>query len=81
MKAIEINSRTDKNGHLKINYKLDKSDKKVRILILIEEEQTESDEEKIWLNSISGNPSFNFLKDPAEDIYSPNDGEPFTFTG
>lgn len=77
MKAIEINSKTDKNGHLKIEYKLDKSEKKVRILILLEEDQTESDDEKIWMNSISSNPAFDFLKNSEEDIYSLNDGEPF----
>lgn len=77
MKAIEINSKTDKNGHLRIDYKLNKPEKKVRILLLLEEEQTESDDEKIWLGSISNNPAFDFLEDPAEDIYSPNDGEPF----
>jgi hypothetical protein len=77
MKAIEINSKTDKNGHLKIEYKLDKSEKKVRILILLEEEQTEPDDEKLWMNSISSNPAFDFLKNSEEDIYSLNDGEPF----
>lgn len=77
MKAIEINSKTDKSGHLRINYKLDKSEKKVRVLILLEDEQTELDDEKIWLDTISSNPAFNFLKDSAEDIYSQNDGEPF----
>lgn len=34
----------------------------------------ENDEE-IWLNSISKNPVFDFLNDPAEDIYSLDDGE------
>jgi hypothetical protein len=77
MKAIEINSKTDKNGHLKIEYKLDKSEKKVRVLILLEEEQTEPDDEKLWMNSISSNPAFDFLKNSEEDIYSLNDGEPF----
>ena len=75
MKAIEINSRTDKFGHLKIDYKLNKSDRKVRVLILFEDEKSEY-EEKLWMNSISKNPAFDFLNDPEEDIYSLNDGEP-----
>ena len=75
MKAIEINSRTDKFGHLKIDYKLNKSDRKVRVLILFEDEKSEY-EEKLWMNSISKNPAFDFLNDPKEDIYSLNDGEP-----
>ncbi len=77
MKAIEINSKTDKFGHLKIDYNLDISEKKVRILILLDEENSENQEEKLWMRSISKNPAFDFLNDPAEDIYSLNDGEPF----
>ncbi len=76
MKAIEIFSKTDKNGHLKIDYKLNKAEKNVRVLILLEEEYPEL-EEKIWLNSISKNPAFDFLKDSAEDVYTINNGEPF----
>ena len=76
MKAIEIKSKTDKNGNLKIEYKLDKLDSNVRILILVDDD-TELDEEKLWLESISSNPAFNFLNDKSEDIYSLNDGEPF----
>lgn len=77
MKAIEINSKTDKTGHLKINYKLDKSESNVRILILLDEDSSEQEEEKLWMNSISKNPVFDFLNDSKEDIYSLKDGEPF----
>ncbi|MFW6272928.1 MAG: hypothetical protein ACOC2U_04020 [bacterium] len=76
MRAIEINSKTDKKGHLKIDYQLDKSDSNVRVLILVDD-NPDNDEEKIWLDSISSNPAFDFLKDKSEDIYSINDGEPF----
>jgi hypothetical protein len=77
MKAIEINSKTDKTGHLRINYKLDKSERNVRVLILINDDISELDEENLWLNSISTNPAFDFLSDSSEDIYSIKDGEPF----
>lgn len=77
MKAIEINSKTDKTGRLKIDYKLNKSDSNVRILILLDEDSTEQEEERLWLNSISKNQAFNFLNDSVEDIYSSKDGEPF----
>jgi len=77
MKAIELNSRTDKTGRLKIDYKLDRSESNVRVLILINDDITEHDEENLWLNSISANPAFDFLSDPSEDIYSLKDGEPF----
>ena len=77
MKAIEINSKTDKTGHLKINYKLDKSESNVRILILLDEDSSEQEEEKLWMNSISKNPAFDFLYDSMEGIYSLKVGEPF----
>ncbi len=74
MKAIEINSKTDKHGHLRINYPLNKKNSKVRVIILLIEDN-ESEEEKLWMQSISNNPSFDFLKEPEEDIYSIDDGE------
>ena len=77
MRAIEINSKTDKKGHLRFDYKLDKSEKEVRILILLDEDQAESDDDAIWMSSILSNPAFDFLNDPGEDIYTLNDGESF----
>jgi hypothetical protein len=77
MKAIEINSRTDKKGHLKFDYQLNKSERNVRVLILLDEDNTEQEEENLWMKSISLNPAFEYLNDPIEDIYSLNDGEPF----
>jgi hypothetical protein len=77
MRAIEIISKTDKTGHLKLDYKLNKSEKNVRVLILLDDDNYEQEEEKLWMDSISKNPAFDFLNDPAEDIYSLKDGEPF----
>jgi hypothetical protein len=76
MKAIEINSKTDAKGCLKLDYQLDRSDSPVRVLILLEEDTAEN-EEKLWVDSISKNPAFEFLHDSDEDVYSINDGEPF----
>lgn len=76
MKAIEIVSKTDNKGRLKIDYQLNKSDRHVRVLTLIGED-LEKDEEKLWLDSISKNPAFEFLNERSEDVYSANDGEPF----
>ena len=30
-----------------------------------------------WLKGLARNPAFDFLEDPAEDIYSLSDGKPF----
>ncbi len=77
MKAIEISSKTDRNGHLKIDYPLELSESRVRVIILLEEKDRDFDDEKIWMKAVSNNPDFDFLKDKEEDIYSVEDGEPF----
>lgn len=77
MKAIEINTKTDKNGRLKFNYPLEKKESKVRVIILVDEKSDEVDEEKLWMSAISSNPAFGFLNDTNENIYTLADGEPF----
>ena len=37
----------------------------------------EDDSEDEWLHAASSNDAFRFLSDPAEDIYTAADGEPF----
>lgn len=76
MRAIEIKSKTDAAGNLKIDYKLGKSDSRVRVLILFEDDVTDQKEEKLWMDSISANPVFNFLNELEEDIYSLKGGKP-----
>ena len=76
MRAIEINSKTDKKGRLKIDYDLTQKNTNVRVLILVDEQDDEAKEEKIWLSSVLNNSAFDFLKDEEEDIYSITDGKP-----
>jgi hypothetical protein len=76
MSVIEINAETDSKGLLRLNYKLNKSNRKVRIFIMVDDNKKSSDEESLWMQSIATNPAFDFLNDPAEDIYSITDGEP-----
>lgn len=76
MKAIEINTKTDKYGHLKLNFPLNKKERNVRVIILVDEISDDEDEEKLWLNAVSSNPAFDFLNEPSENIYSLTDGEP-----
>lgn len=56
MKAIELISKTDQQGHLKIDYHLDKKESNVRVIILYDE-ANDFDEETLWLQSISKNPA------------------------
>ncbi len=75
MKAIEISTKTDSAGHLKVDIPLNKMNQRVRLLVLIDDEEN-PENESTWLYSISKNPAFDFLNDPEEDIYTLNDGEP-----
>ena len=47
----------------------------MRVIVLFPDE-TEFDETE-WLRAAATNPAFDFLKDPAEDIYTIEDREPF----
>jgi hypothetical protein len=76
MKAIELNAKTDKHGHLKINYTVNQRESNVRVIILVDEKNDDIDEEGLWIKTISSNPSFDFLQDSDENIYSLADGEP-----
>jgi len=76
MKAIEIKTKTDDTGNIKIDIPLERKNRQVKILILFKEDEELFDDENLWLNSNSNNPSFDFLNEPEEDIYSLNDGEP-----
>ena len=36
-----------------------------------------SESEAVWLRAAASSDAFGFLTDPAEDIYTPEDGKPF----
>ena len=76
MKAIETTGKIDNKGFLQLDKPLRLQEKKVKIIILMPEEN-EIEDEKLWLTSISNNPAFAFLKDKEENIYSIADGKPF----
>ncbi len=45
MKTIEIKSKTDIHGHLRIDYQLNKPEKSVRVLIMLADEVGDADDE------------------------------------
>ena len=49
-------------------------------LAAAQEEQTDIDE-RDWLHAVASNPVFDFLKAPAEDLYTLQDGKPFDEEG
>ena len=71
MRTIEFKSQTNNRGVLEINYPLKTKNKNVRVVVFIEDEN--EDEEKLWLQSMNTNLTFDFLKE-EDDIYTLNDG-------
>lgn len=47
------------------------------LLVTVLPSPADDDSEEQWLKSASTNDAFGFLSDPSEDIYTPDDGEPF----
>ena len=76
VKAIEITGKIDSQHKLVLDEPIPVIDPtRVKVFILVPEK---SDiDEKEWIKAASTNPAFDFLKDPEEDIYTINDGEPF----
>lgn len=70
MIAFETRGVVDKNGFLTIEHPIALRNRKVRVLVLLQEDQENTE----WLQAISSIPAFNFLADAEEDIYSLNDG-------
>jgi len=76
MSAIEMTGTIDENSQLKLDGSLPISGpKRVRVIIL--SDWDDSDDEVSWRKYAAQNPSFQFLSEPEEDIYSVNDGKPF----
>jgi len=76
MRAIETTAHIDNRRSLRLDTDLPaESQGQVRVIILFPDSDQISEEE--WLRAASSNPVFDFLKDPAEDIYTFEDGKPF----
>ena len=71
MIAFEAKGIVDNEGFLKVKKPIALRNRKVRVLVLLQEEENDNAE---WLQAVSANPAFAFLDDEAEDIYSSNDG-------
>ena len=66
MRAIEIISKTDNKELLSIDYQLTKSDSNMRLIFLMDD-NSNKDDEKLQMDSISNNPALDFLKNESED--------------
>ena len=47
------------------------------LMVTVLPSSPEADAEEVWLRAAAASRSFAFLADPAEDIYTATDGEPF----
>ena len=79
MRAIETTGILNTQGQIQLDHPIpQKKERFVRVILLMPEEELN---EQTWLNAVSNNPSFAFLHDPEEDIYSLKDGQPVTNEG
>lgn len=75
MRAMETTGTVDERRQLHLDEPLPiTASGKVRVIVLVSEEDAEDRE---WLRAAATNPAFEFLGDPEEDIYTPDDGRPF----
>jgi len=76
MTAIEITGTVDEQHRLQLDGVLPISGpRRVRVIVLypLSEEWDETE----WLQAADRNPAFAVLREPKEDIYTIDDGEPF----
>ncbi len=74
--AIEVNGEIDSDGQLRLDESLPiVGPSRVRVIVLIDSSADLPEDE--WLQAVARGPDFEFLKDPAEDIYTMSDGKPF----
>ena len=73
MIAFEKTVTVDEEGLVIVQAGSQLQNKKVRVLILVEDEL---DNDNTWMGSIGKNEVFDFLKSECEDIYTLEDGKP-----
>ena len=80
MKAVETRGKVDRDGRLIVEERVPLPEAaNVRVIVLAPEDGDELPEldERAWLRAAAAGGGFDFLNDPAEDVYSPADGKPF----
>ena len=76
VKALELTGTVDEKRHLHLDEPLPlMGPSRVRVLILVTEEQEITEDE--WLRATAANAAFDFLQNPAEDMYTLDDRKPF----
>jgi len=79
--AIEATGKIDSRGYLQLDQPLSNAkDQRVRVIVLLAANDDTINEQD-WLKAVATNPSFAFLEDAEEDIYTLNDGKPVNHEG
>jgi hypothetical protein len=79
MRAIETTGILNTQGQIQLDHPIPQEKARfVRVILLMPEDELN---EKTWLDAVSNNPSFAFLHDPEEDIYTLKDGQPINNEG
>ena len=75
LQVVELIGTIDEKGQLHLDEPISAVGQgRVRVILLPEEAEIGENE---WLKAAASKPAFDFLKDPAEDIYTLDDGQPF----
>ena len=74
LQVIELIGTIDEKGQLHLDAPISAVGQgRVRVILIPEEAEIGENE---WLKAAASNPAFDFLKDPDEDIYTLDDGQP-----
>ncbi len=78
--AFSTTGTIDSEGRLQVDTVLPISrPSRVQVIVLFPEDAEIG--EQAWLRAAAANSAFDFLRDPAEDIYTRTDGKPFQDAG
>jgi hypothetical protein len=79
MRAIETTGILNTQGQIQLDHPIPQEKARfVRVILLMPEDELN---EKTWLDAVGNNPSFAFLYDSEEDIYTLEDGQPVANEG
>jgi hypothetical protein len=74
MRAIETTGILNTQGQIQLDHPIPQEKARfVRVILLIPEDELNA---KTWLDAVANNPSFAFLHNSEEDIYTLEDGQP-----
>jgi len=79
-KPIELTGVIDERHRLLVDDIVVPLDSRTRVRIFVLPEYDDISEED-WMRGLASNPVFDFLKHPAEDIYTFEDGKPYHAKG